>query len=295
MYLMGFPVAAAGVAVELGEHDAVDAEGLVKRGGGVHGILSGHGVHDQQDLVRLHRRLDALELVHELLVDVQAAGGIEKDDVVAVVLGVFDGLDRDGDGVDLPHLEHGQAELCADDLQLRDGRGTVHVAGGEQRALALLFEQTGELCAVRGLACALQADEHNDRRRLGGDGNTLIFAAHQTDELFVDDLDHLLGGGEAVEHLGADGALGNSGDKVLDDFVAHVCLEQRHAHLAHRELDVLLGQAALAAQALEYAVELFAQALKCHEMLLLTPCVPRSPVRSRSRALRCGNPHTGGH
>lgn len=62
----------------------------------------------------------------------QAAGGIEKDDVVAVVLGVFDGLDRDGDGVDLPHLEHGQAELGADDLQLRDGRGTVHVTGGEQ-------------------------------------------------------------------------------------------------------------------------------------------------------------------
>ena len=132
MYLMGFPVAARmesaarrGVAVELGEHDAVDAEGFVKRGGGVHGVLSGHGVHDQQDLVRLHRRLDALELVHELLVDVQAAGGIEEDDVVAVVPGVFDGLDRDGDGVDLPHLEHGQAELGADDLKLRDGRGTV--------------------------------------------------------------------------------------------------------------------------------------------------------------------------
>ena len=51
------------------------------------------------------------------LVDVQAASGIEEDDVVAVVLGVFDGLDRDGDGVDLPHLEHGQAELGADDLE----------------------------------------------------------------------------------------------------------------------------------------------------------------------------------
>ena len=56
--LMGLPVAAldgerraaAGVAVELGEHDAVDAERLVKGGGGVHGVLSGHGVHDQQDL-----------------------------------------------------------------------------------------------------------------------------------------------------------------------------------------------------------------------------------------------------
>ena len=263
--------AAAGVAVELGEHHAVDAEGFVERGRGVHGVLSGHGVHDQQDLVRLHRRLDALELVHELLVDVQAAGGIEEDDVVAVVPGVSDGLDRDGDGVDLPHLEHGQAELGADDLQLRDGRGTVHVAGGEQRALALPAQEAGELGDVRRFARALKADHHPDRRRVVGKGQARVRAAHQSRQLLVDDLDDLLGGGEAVEHLGADGALGDLGDKVLDDLVAHVRLEQCHAHLAHRELDVLLGQAALAAQALEYAVELFAQALKCHEMLLLTP------------------------
>ena len=59
--------------------------------------------------------------------------------------------------------------------------------------------------------------------------------------------------------------------KTLTDALEGRREMQRHAHLAHRELDVLLGQAALAAQALEYAVELFAQALKCHEMLLLTP------------------------
>ena len=58
--LMGLPVdgadgerrAAPGVAVQLGEHDAVDAQGLVEGGGGVDGVLAGHGVHDQQDLVR---------------------------------------------------------------------------------------------------------------------------------------------------------------------------------------------------------------------------------------------------
>ena len=85
----------------------------------------------------------------------QAAGGIEEDDVVAVIPGVLDRFDRDGDRVDLPHLEHGQAELCADDLQLRDGRGTVHVARGEQRTVALLAEVARELGDVRRLTGAL--------------------------------------------------------------------------------------------------------------------------------------------
>ncbi len=116
--------AAAGVAVELREHDAVDAECLVKGGGGVHSVLTGHRVDDEQDLGRLDGGLDALELVHQRFVDVQAACGIEEDHVVAVVTSVLDGLLRDLNGVDLTHFENGNIQLLADDLQLRDGRGT---------------------------------------------------------------------------------------------------------------------------------------------------------------------------
>ena len=43
--------AAPGVAVQLGEHHAVDAQCLVKGGGGVDRVLTGHGIHHQQDLV----------------------------------------------------------------------------------------------------------------------------------------------------------------------------------------------------------------------------------------------------
>ena len=108
--------AAAGVAVELREHDAVDAECLIKGGGGVHGVLTGHRVDDEQDLGRLDGGLDALELVHQRFVDVQAACGIEEDHVVAVVTGVLDGLLRDLNGVDLTHFENGNIQLLADDL-----------------------------------------------------------------------------------------------------------------------------------------------------------------------------------
>ena len=45
--------------------------------------------------------------------------------------------------------------MLADDLQLRDGRGTVHVARGEQRTVALLAEVARELGDVRRLTGTL--------------------------------------------------------------------------------------------------------------------------------------------
>ena len=39
--------AAPGVAVQLGEDDAVDAQGLVEGRGGVYRVLARHGVHHQ--------------------------------------------------------------------------------------------------------------------------------------------------------------------------------------------------------------------------------------------------------
>ena len=81
----------------------------------------------------------------------QAAGGIEDDYVVAVVLGVLDSGFGDFNGVFGAHFKHGHARLFADDLQLVDSRGTVDVAGYEHRtAVLLFFEHFGELCGVGG-------------------------------------------------------------------------------------------------------------------------------------------------
>ena len=262
--------AASGVAVELGEHHAVDVQPLVEGAGRVHRVLAGHGVHHQQDLVRLDLGLDGLQLVHEGLIHVQAAGCVEEDHVVAVLDGVLDALLGNLHGVDLAHLEDRDVQLAAHDLELFDGSGPVDVAGHEQRPLALLlFEQAGELGAVGGLAGALQADEHHDRRGAGRHLDALVVAAHELGELLVDDLDDHLGGVQAFEHVVADAALGHALDKFLDDLVADVRLQQRQADLAHGLLDVGLGQAALAAQTLEYVIQLVAQAFKCHVGLLL--------------------------
>ncbi len=78
--------AAACVAVELREDDAVELQTLVELLGRVDGVLAGHRVADQVDLVRRDGLGDVGHLVHHLFVDVQPAGGVDHDHVPTVVL-----------------------------------------------------------------------------------------------------------------------------------------------------------------------------------------------------------------
>ena len=53
--------------------------------GDAHRLLAGHGVGDEQDLVRLDAALDVDQLLHQRVVDLQAAGGVDDDGVVAAL------------------------------------------------------------------------------------------------------------------------------------------------------------------------------------------------------------------
>ena len=171
---------------------------------------------------------------------------------------------RDLHRVPLPHLEHGDVELLADGFELLDRRGTVNVAGDEQRALALLAHEPRELRAVGGLARALQADQHNDAGAFRADVELCALAAHERNKLVVDDLDDHLRRGEAFEHLLPDGALADALDEILDDLVADVGLQKGKPDLPHGLLDVRFGEAALAAELLEGRGKLFRQGFKRH-------------------------------
>ena len=129
---------AAGVAVQLGQHHTGDVQCFVKGAGGVHRVLTDHGVHDQQDFVGVDRCLDVAQLVHQLLIHMEPTGRVQEHQVVAVLLGVFHRFLGDGHRVDLPHLEHRNVQLRAHHFQLLDGSGTVHVAGDQQGSAALL-------------------------------------------------------------------------------------------------------------------------------------------------------------
>ena len=130
---------------------------------------------------------------------------------------------------------------------------------GREPALSeLAAHEAAELCRGGGLAGAVEAHHHRHRRGMGGGGQLAGLGAHQGDELLVDDLDDLLGGGQGVQHVAADGPLRDLGHEVLDHLVADVGFQQGEADLPHALLHVRLGEAALAPQALEGLVQFFA-------------------------------------
>ena len=158
--------AAARVAIEFGEDHAGDAEALVKFAGGAHGVLPDHGVGDEQNFRGIELALEHGELVHQLVVNVQAAGGIDQNHVAGGKLCFADGAAHDferlvgaGAGPD------GSAGGFGDLRELFAGGGAIDVGGNDDGAVAVLGEPFAELAGGGGFAGALQAADQPDRRR----------------------------------------------------------------------------------------------------------------------------------
>ena len=160
---------------------------------------------DEQHLVGIDGVADRGGLRHQLVVDAEPARGVDDDDVEVLGLGLGEAagghLDRvAGASVDGTlgrragmRREHLDAGPLADDLQLVDRAGALQVAGHQQRRMALSLKPFRELAGQRRLTRALQAGEHDHRRRGLGERQLAGLAAEDPDELLVDDLDDLLG------------------------------------------------------------------------------------------------------
>ena len=133
--------ATAGIAIELGQHHPVDAHFLVEMLGRCDGVLADHRVDDQQHVVRRGLLADSAQLVHQLLIDGQAAGGIEDHHIeIAVFRLVVPGLAQLGRH-HARHRVHWHIEPLAQDFQLIDSGRAVHVGSDEQHLFALRLEQ----------------------------------------------------------------------------------------------------------------------------------------------------------
>ncbi|MPM91502.1 hypothetical protein SDC9_138633 [bioreactor metagenome] len=108
-----------------------------------------------------------------------------------------------------------------------------------------------------GFTAALQAAHQKNGGRFCIDVHPVAFGAHQRGQLFADDLDDLLGGGEAFHHFGAHTALGHLGNKIFCHFIVDIGFQQGHTHFAHGDLDIGFGQFALAAQAAKGSGQFF--------------------------------------
>ena len=83
----------------------------------------------------------------------------------------------------------------------------------------------------------------------------VVDRAHQVDELLIDDADDLLAGVERLEHLLADGLLGDARHEVADDLEADVGFEQRLLDELEPVAHVRFGELALAAERFEGGTE----------------------------------------
>ena len=160
---------AARVAVDPGQDDAGDPDPLAESLRDIDRVLPGHRVGDEQGLVRVGRLAHRRDLEHQLLVDVEPAGGVEQHDVVALGAAHLQRAPCDRDRALAGDDRQGRdADLAAElgELLLR-GRA-LHVEPGHQHLFALaVLEPQRDLRRGRRLARALQPDQHHRDRRGG--------------------------------------------------------------------------------------------------------------------------------
>ena len=207
--------------------------------------------------------------LHQLFVDVQAAGGVDDQRVEAEVARLaagFRGQPFDQRRAGALAFQVAFVDLGFDRLrdhsELLARGGAVDVDRDQHGPVAALLEPGGQLAAGGGFARALQARHQNDRGRLRGEFEARRVFAQQLDQLVAHNLDDLLGGRERGQHFGAHGLGADVLDQVADDVEVDVGLEQRHADFAQGFGDVFFGQRALAAEVLEGALQFVCKVLK---------------------------------
>ena len=254
---------AAGVAVHLGEDDAVEVQAVVEGLGGLHGVLTGHRIHDEERLRRMDGFVQGGDLVHQLLVHREAAGGIDNHDAVAFGLGLGDGGLRDLDGILLPFLGiDGHLDAFTQHLQLLDGGGTERIAGGEEDLHALLgLDVQGQLAGEGGLTGTVQTGDQ-DHARIALHIDILRLRAHEIRQLVVHDLDHHLLRLHGREDVRADGLVLHAVAEVLGHLVADVRIQQRLADVLDGLRHIDLGDLPFTLQYLERPFQSLAQTFK---------------------------------
>src|SRR6266705_2935137 len=157
------------VRIDLRQDDPVDADRLVELLRLLDRVVPREGVPDVQDEVRLRDPFDLLHLVHQVLVRLHPARGVDQDDVTSPRAGVLDRVERDGGGIRarlvLDQLEADRLRMF---LELLDGPRSERIRGRDDARVAFLLDVVGELRDRRRLSGAVDPDEHDDEgsRRL---------------------------------------------------------------------------------------------------------------------------------
>ena len=244
--------ATARVAVHLGENDAGDVQPLVEALRDLDRILTRHAVGDEENLIGVDRGLEPLQLLHHLVVDLKAAGGVDDHDTVARALRLLDAVLRDADdvlrvplGVDRSMRRRAGVQGSRAGRWRRADRSSAAI---RRVGRFLGLEPPGELRRGGRFSRALEADHHDDGGRHGAQLEPLATLAEHGRELVVDDFDELLSGRDGAELTDADGFLLDALEELARQLKIHVGLEQHATHFPKAVFDVGFGQNAATAQ-----------------------------------------------
>ena len=197
-----------------------------------------------------NRFLDLLELRHHVIINLKTSGGIQKQNVVSVLLRMCKScLCNVYRAFGIPHFKNRNANLFSVYLKLPDCTGTINVKRCQKGLLSLQLQLACKLGCGGCFTGALKTCHHDHRDRFARlECNLRGLRAHQADHLFIDDLDNLLCRVQSVHHLGSDCPLLNGCNELLHDAEVDVRLQKRHLHFLQRLLDILLRQLSLPAE-----------------------------------------------
>ncbi len=227
-----------------------------------HGVLTNHGIGDEEHLAGLQFFLQHAQLVHQIIVNVQAAGSVHQDYIAGRkfcflngALDDFERLVRSGPGPDrcsnrLRHLR----ELLA-------RGGAIDVSRDDQRPMAVLRKPFCKFPRGGGLTGTLQTDNHPHRRWARSEERLGVLAKHGR-KFVANDLDDLLVGRKLQHDLAADCFRADIGQKFIGHADVNVTFQQRLANFRKRRVQVLVREFTLSPQVLERALQLICQILK---------------------------------
>ena len=80
------------ITIKLCQNDTVKIKAVIECLCRIHGILTGHGVNNEECLVGIDGILQSFYLVHHLFINGETTGGIYNNDIVALCLSLLYGI-----------------------------------------------------------------------------------------------------------------------------------------------------------------------------------------------------------
>ena len=241
-----------GITIQLGQYDTVEIQTFVELTGGIHGILTGHGIYNKQCFIRIDGVLDGLDFIHHLLIDGQTTGGIDNHQVISFCLGFLDGMQSNLNRILTIQLTINRyLHLLTQHLQLFDSGRTVYVTSYQQRLAVLLgLEHTGQLTGERSLTGTLQTGHQDNGRTVlqldfGG------IATHQLGQFIVYNLHHQLARLHRRKYVLSQGLLLYRICKAFSNFIVHIGIQQGTTHIFQGLRNIDFGNLTFTFQYLE--------------------------------------------